>query len=97
MDGLFHGKPYEQMDDFWKHPYIYIYINIMISTSSSTPVVCFIRWDPPGAGRSPKDGGGGGNSGGSNPAPLGCDMVMSPPRNLFFLGYSVLLFEVERV
>ena len=27
MDGLFHGKPYEQMDDlgvfpyFWKHPY----------------------------------------------------------------------------
>ncbi len=31
MDGLFHGKPYEQMDDlggftapiFWKHLYIY--------------------------------------------------------------------------
>ena len=29
MDGLFHGKPYEQMDDlrvfpdFWKHPYRY--------------------------------------------------------------------------
>ena len=34
MDGLFHGKPYEHMDDlgviappiFWKHPYIWTYL-----------------------------------------------------------------------